>query len=113
VYGGFGGISSGLRRGRASAASDFLRFLFDLMRVIEFVLGNDNSGSGGTFLSGKDTSTAATGGEHGGIEDGGEMEVTSSDVMSTEGERRRFSAEEWEEGEGESSGGSRGGGRTK
>ena len=47
------------------------------------------------------------------MEDGGDMDVTSRDVISTEGERRRFPAEECEEGEGESSGGASGGGRTK
>lgn len=56
---------------------------------------------------------AATGGEHGGMEEGGEMDVTSREVMSTEGERGRCSTEECELGEGESSGGAGGGGRTK
>ena len=52
------------------------------------------------------------GGEEGGIEDGGDIEVTSSEVTSTDGERGRFSAEDRELGEGESSGAG-GGGSTK
>lgn len=87
-------MTSGLTRGSASAASDFLRFLLDLSRVMEFVLGKDGSGNGGTFLGGEATSTAAEGGEHGGMEEGGDTDATSKEVISTEGERRRLPAEE-------------------
>lgn len=79
-----------------TAGSDFLRFLFDLSLVIEFEFGKEGSGSGGIFFGGDPaTSTAATvGGEHGGMEEGGEIDATSRDVISTEGERRRLPVEE-------------------
>lgn len=97
-----------------ASASDFLRFLFDLSLVMELELGSCGSGNSGALFGGEAATLAtAAGGEQGGIEEGGETEATSSDVMSTEGERRRFPAEEWELGEGESSGGATGGGKTK
>ena len=82
---------------------------------MELELGNCGSGNRGTLFGGEPaTSAAAAGGEQGGIEEGGEIEATSRDVMSTDGERRRLPAEEWELGEGESSGGgTAGGGRMK
>lgn len=90
---GFGGITSGLPRGKASA-SGFLRFLLDLSRAIELELGSSDSGSGGIFLGGEGAAAAETCGELGGMEEGGEIDVTSRDVISTEGERGRCSAEE-------------------
>ena len=88
-------MTSGLMRGRTSS-SDFLRFLFDLSLVIEFEFGKEGCGSGGIFLGGDPatSTTAVAGGEHGGIEEGGETDATSKDVMSTDGERRRLPAEE-------------------
>jgi hypothetical protein len=109
---GFGGIVSGLTREKVSG-SDFLRFLLDLSRAIELEFGSDGSGNGGIFLSGDGTAAAATGGEFGGIEEGGEIDVMSSDVTSTDGDLARISPEECELGEGESSGGAGGGGRWK
>ena len=54
-----------------------------------------------------------TGGDDGGMEEGGDMEAaTSNEVMSTEGERGLLSMEDSELGEGESSGAG-GGGRMK
>ncbi len=61
--------------------------------------------SGG--LLGSAVVTVAGGGEHDGIDEGGDKEV-----MSTEGERGRFPEEEWELGDGESSGAG-GGGKMK
>ena len=101
-----------MTRGKTSA-SDFLRFLLDLNLAIELEFGSDGSGSGGIFLGGNPTATAVTSGEFGGIDEGGEIEVTSNEVTSTEGERGRISTEECELGEGESSGGAGGGGSTK
>ncbi len=80
--------------------------------MIEFEFGSCGSGSGGVFFGGGEVRTAVTGGEHGGMDEGGDMEVTSKDVMSTEGERGRCSTEDKELGEGESSGAG-GGGRMK
>ena len=112
MYCGFGGITSGLTRGKESA-SDFLRFLLDLRRAIEFEFGSCGSSSGGAFLGEAGAAVAATGGEEGGMEDGGDIEVTSMESTSTDGERGLFSAEDSELGEGESSGAGAGGGRMK
>lgn len=80
---------------------------------MELEFGSDGSGSSGIFLGGDGIATAVTGGEFGGMDEGGEIDVTSNEVTSTDGERGRFSIEECELGEGESSGGAGGGGRTK
>ena len=109
---GFGGITSGLTRGKASA-SDFLRFFVDLNLAIEFEFGSEGSGSGGIFLGGEGTVVGAARGEFGGMDEGGEIEVISRDVTSTDGDRGRISPDEWELGEGVSSGGAGGGGRWK
>ena len=70
---------------------------------MEFELGS--WGSGG--ILGNTRATGAGGGEHDGIEEGRDREV-----MSTEGDRGRLPEEEWELGDGESSGAG-GGGRMK
>ena len=80
--------------------------------MIEFEFGSCGSSSGGAFFGEAGATAAATGGEEGGMEDGGDIEVTSRDNTSTEGERGLFSAEDRELGEGESSGAG-GGGRMK
>lgn len=80
--------------------------------MILLELGNDASDNGGIFVgNGGETGAGGGGGEHGGIEDGGDIEVTST--MSSEGDRERTRlSDEWELGDGESSGAG-GGGRMK
>ena len=51
-------------------------------------LGNDASDNGGILAgNGGETGAGGGGGEHGGIEEGGDIEVTST--MSSEGDRER------------------------
>lgn len=64
-------------------------------------------------MGGEAATTALVGGDDGGMDDGGDIDVAmSSEVMSTDGERGLFSTEDRELGEGESSGAG-GGGRMK
>lgn len=112
-------MSSGFGRmmGAGGSTSPFFRFFaLDLLDFpIEFELGSSCEGStltlggrgltGGSGVGGRGLISSRTG-EWDGCEEGGEMEV-----MSTDGERARF-AEDWELGEGVSSGAG-GGGNTK
>ena len=76
----------------------------DLVATLAAAGGGDSWGSGG----GGGSLAARGGGECGGRDEGGEI-----DVMSTEGDRGRlFAEDDWELGDGVSSGGG-GGGRTK
>jgi hypothetical protein len=100
---GLGGMTSGLGMG---ARSDFLRFLgafFNLDMLLVF--GSCGSGDGASFGGGTGGAEIG-GGEFGGKEEGGDI-----DVISTEGERARC-IDEFELGDGESSGAG-GGGSTK
>lgn len=91
-------MTSGFGMGR----SDFLRFLGAVFTLdMLFVFGSCGSGD-----FGGGTGTETGGGEFEGREEGGEI-----DVMSTEGERARCT-DEFELGDGESSGAG-GGGSTK
>ena len=103
---GDGGNGGG---GGGGTASDFFRFFaFVLNLVMLLELGNDASDNGGIFAGNGGETGARGGGEHGGMEDGGEIEVTST--MSSEGDRERARlSDEWELGDGESSGAGGGG----
>jgi hypothetical protein len=100
VNGGRGGISSGLGI-CMGAGFVFLRFLLLAFGLpVLLVLGNCGVASGGVLGTGHGN---AAGGEREGMEEGGEI-----DVISTEGERGRWT-DEWELGDGESSGAGGGG----
>lgn len=98
--------------GPCTDASDFFRFFtLDLNLLIELELGSDGSGMREIFGGGEEGDTGAHGGEQGGNDEGGDIDVMST--MSTESERERARlSEECELGEGESSGAG-GGGRLK
>lgn len=96
-------MTSGAGRG-GDGTSGFLRFFEFALCGMAFELGNALSGRGG--ILGAAGGTCTGGGDSEGNEEGGEYVV-----ISTEGERALL-PEDWELGEGESSGGA-GGGRMK